>query len=492
MKKRIVTIFSILIVATFFLTTGVEATSEVWVTKHSTQTHTKADIISKYNAAKAKFDYSDSMYEITPSSKAPYVAGKLKKQVVTDTLNQINFFRWLYGLSEVTINESKMERSQKGAVVQAAINTLTHYPTQPSDMDDDFFKEAYAACNIGTKSGDYYNGNCAWGDNSPAATIEGFIDELNNISTTSSVGHRLNLLDLKVNKTSFGYCNKYTALSMYYNDSFSVGSNNEEFYAYPSAGYFPIKYFNTSEYWSFVYPQSYDINNVKIEFVYDNKTYNQTQYHVENSNALVFKMPSELLSLFGEKKVMPEVKIGVKITGFKKANGDIVNYSYDVDFFDMGGIVINKLSFAKSTDEGYVGETKDIQYLKVEPSDAKLNEPMTITSSNANVAIIDSNGNIVCKAVGSTVITVEVGDLSASYTLVVKEKEETATSQLGDVDGNNKIDVNDAIMILKHITGKTKLIAAQFTAADVTKDSKVDVQDAITILKYIVGKIKSF
>ncbi|MBR1883802.1 MAG: dockerin type I repeat-containing protein [Clostridia bacterium] len=63
---------------------------------------------------------------------------------------------------------------------------------------------------------------------------------------------------------------------------------------------------------------------------------------------------------------------------------------------------------------------------------------------------------------------------------------------LGDVNSDGKVDVNDAILILKKITGKTTLTASQIGAADVTKDTKVDVQDAILILKYIVGKIKSF
>ncbi|MBR1883801.1 MAG: dockerin type I repeat-containing protein [Clostridia bacterium] len=65
-------------------------------------------------------------------------------------------------------------------------------------------------------------------------------------------------------------------------------------------------------------------------------------------------------------------------------------------------------------------------------------------------------------------------------------------AKLGDINGDSKIDVNDAIMILKQITGKVKLSDSEFKRADVTKDAKVDVQDAILVLKYIVGKIKSF
>ncbi|MBR1883803.1 MAG: leucine-rich repeat protein [Clostridia bacterium] len=105
-------------------------------------------------------------------------------------------------------------------------------------------------------------------------------------------------------------------------------------------------------------------------------------------------------------------------------------------------------------------------------------------SKNNKTAIFPENvkeGDTMCIAING-------GLLHESHIVITYGDE----LKLGDINGDKKIDVNDAIIVLKHITGKEKLTGNDFTRADVTKDSKVDVQDAITILKYIVGKIKSF
>ncbi len=63
---------------------------------------------------------------------------------------------------------------------------------------------------------------------------------------------------------------------------------------------------------------------------------------------------------------------------------------------------------------------------------------------------------------------------------------------IGDVNGDNTVDVGDAILVLKSIVGLINLDATQFAAADVNGDEKVDVGDAILILRYIVGLIMEF
>ena len=312
-----------------------EEFKNIWITKNKTQNYTQKEISLKYMEALPKYDYKLGLYEKTPTWTSPYTAGKLKQGPIDDTLNQINFYRWLYGVDEVTVNYDKMERSQKGAVVQAATNELTHYPKQPQDMDDDFYAEAYAACNASANEGDMYNGNCASGDENPANTISGFIDEMHNVSQNSNVGHRLNLLDLYVDRTSFGYCNRYTALSMYYPNQEKT-YNFEEFYAYPIAGNFPMQLFKTNQYISFLLVDTYDIRNLKIEFIYNDKTYPQDEFHIENQSAVVFLMPDELQQeINNESNEMKKCSITVKIMDLKRGNGDTINFSYNTEFYDV-------------------------------------------------------------------------------------------------------------------------------------------------------------
>ncbi len=56
----------------------------------------------------------------------------------------------------------------------------------------------------------------------------------------------------------------------------------------------------------------------------------------------------------------------------------------------------------------------------------------------------------------------------------------------GDVNGDEEVNVSDAILVLRHIAALTTLDQAQLEAADVNSDGCVDVADAILILRYIV------
>ena len=59
----------------------------------------------------------------------------------------------------------------------------------------------------------------------------------------------------------------------------------------------------------------------------------------------------------------------------------------------------------------------------------------------------------------------------------------------GNLDGNNRVDAADALIILKASVGKTELSGEQLVYADVYQDGKVDAADALYVLKYAVGKI---
>ena len=58
---------------------------------------------------------------------------------------------------------------------------------------------------------------------------------------------------------------------------------------------------------------------------------------------------------------------------------------------------------------------------------------------------------------------------------------------IGDVDGNNKVDTNDAINVINHRLGKTPA-NFQIKAANVNFDKKIDTNDAIEIINIRLGK----
>ncbi|MCM1105855.1 MAG: dockerin type I repeat-containing protein [Blautia sp.] len=67
-----------------------------------------------------------------------------------------------------------------------------------------------------------------------------------------------------------------------------------------------------------------------------------------------------------------------------------------------------------------------------------------------------------------------------------------SSSILGDVNGNGKVDLVDALYVVQYYNDVKTLTAAQQTNADVNKDGKVNLVDATLIMRYYNGSITSF
>ncbi|QNO16541.1 N-acetylmuramoyl-L-alanine amidase [Alkalicella caledoniensis] len=58
---------------------------------------------------------------------------------------------------------------------------------------------------------------------------------------------------------------------------------------------------------------------------------------------------------------------------------------------------------------------------------------------------------------------------------------------VGDVNLDGRVDINDAIQILRYVVGQAKLTGFNLTAGDVNFDGNVNINDAILVLRHIVG-----
>jgi hypothetical protein len=58
---------------------------------------------------------------------------------------------------------------------------------------------------------------------------------------------------------------------------------------------------------------------------------------------------------------------------------------------------------------------------------------------------------------------------------------------LGDVNGNGRIEVTDATLILRAAVGLGKLDASQSSRADANQNGKIDVGDAVNVLRWAIG-----
>lgn len=97
------------------------------------------------------------------------------------------------------------------------------------------------------------------------------------------------------------------------------------------------------------------------------------------------------------------------------------------------------------------------------------------------------NGNTLGKNVSySKDYAIDLSDAKLKF--VVCER----NTKTGDLDGDSKINSNDALTILQYATGKINLTEKQKSVADVNKDKKINSNDALTILQYATGYITKF
>lgn len=165
--------------------------------------------------------------------------------------------------------------------------------------------------------------------------------------------------------------------------------------------------------------------------------------------------------------------------------------------------------FTKPTstgDNNNLLKTLNISGQKISPTFDKYTQSYSLTVANSVSAVtvnastlsrkatVKGTGRISLKE-GVNNISVKVTAPSGSvrtYTIKVTRKAASTTQLLGDVDGSKKIDVVDALTVLKYTAGNITLTADQKTRADVDKNGTVNVVDALTILKYVCGKINKF
>ena len=57
-----------------------------------------------------------------------------------------------------------------------------------------------------------------------------------------------------------------------------------------------------------------------------------------------------------------------------------------------------------------------------------------------------------------------------------------------DVNGDNKVNITDVIVVLAHISGKKYLVSAAEKRADIDGNGFVNMSDAMLIIKAVKGK----
>ena len=173
-----------------------------------------------------------------PHVGAPYVAGRVAPADLEAALKYTMLYRFCCGLQwqNTTLDPVMCDKDQHAAVLLAKIQHLTHTPEKPDDMDDAFFKLAYAGC---------HESNLHQGQGSIFDAIDGFMDD-SDAGNVEKLGHRQWVMSPSLPRVGFGYCDGWCPMHVLSGG----GAPGFNFVAYPGEGYFPRSMVHDGAAWS--------------------------------------------------------------------------------------------------------------------------------------------------------------------------------------------------------------------------------------------------
>ena len=288
-----------------------------------------------------------NLYAAMPSSHAPYQAGAVSQLTKNVTLQRLNLYRSLAGLNPVRYESEYEPYCQRGAVVMAAINQMTHFPSKPYDMDKDFFDVGY----YGTSHSNIARLGSVEPKLDPLLKcIDMWIADSDN-NNIGALGHRRWFLNPGMGGTAFGSAQGQndSIFTAAYSVDKSAPVGDYELITWPPSGYVPSddRIFDSSTAWSVTLnPGKYlkPDGSVKVTITResDGKTFSFSSggsngfFTVENSgygvdNCIIFR-PDGL--------GVPKGRYTVEVSGVKTSSGSAVTLKYAMEFFATLGVEV--------------------------------------------------------------------------------------------------------------------------------------------------------
>ncbi|MBQ7169288.1 MAG: CAP domain-containing protein [Synergistaceae bacterium] len=149
--------------------------------------------------------FADDDIYITKPGFSPYRAGTVKREVLYEALAEVNRARRIAGVPDnVTLNDEYTRRAQMGAVLLDATDILTHTPSKPHDMPQDFYELGYDATSHGNiMYSKLRRGSKSWGNVNLRDTTKGYMEDTDG-HNVGALGHRRWLLNPRLKQVGFG------------------------------------------------------------------------------------------------------------------------------------------------------------------------------------------------------------------------------------------------------------------------------------------------
>lgn len=360
-------------------------------------------------------------YEVSPNVIAPYSAGKLDDKFLQDALNATNFARYLAGLpDDLELDYSLEAQQQATAVLMSRLGTLSHYPSQPADMNKDFYELAYkgaSSSNLSAGRKSLYN-----------TVFSGYMSD-NGSNNLPTVGHRRWIINPQMKATMFGFATNDSSTYTHYSSMYAFNRDRDpneviyDYVAWPSAGFFPIDVLNKNDPWSVSLNTTiYDKTKTSDIYVTISRDSDQKSWKLDSSttdlsgnyfnvnkvnygidNAIIFR-PDNI------NDYIPNDVYHVTIHNVYTLDGQKTSISYDTTLFQLQATY-------KNTATRYLLVGQKLTF----PINGT---PTRYTSSNPSIASVDKNGVVSAHKAGYAYITVDgyLGTSNDTISIQVSQK----------------------------------------------------------------------
>ena len=411
-------------------------------------------------------------YIETPLTTAPYSLGIVRTDMLQAGLDRLNAYRRLAGIYSVTMTDTYTNYAQAAALSNAAINTMTHYPTQAEGMPDDLYE-------MGAYGARTSNIACYMGYRPAEGPVSFSVDLWMNDSDSYNIdklGHRRWALNPTMQSTGFGCATAtsgwvYTAMFAFDSNAYAY---DYDYISWPPSGYMvnDTAFFSDEHAWSVTLnPCNYSFNFSNINITLKNSEGNTWTFNKNEAdgyfntdlggygcaaNAIIFR-PNGISTYSGT--------YTVKIDGIYDINQNPTQLCYTVDFFSA---------------EEFKGNQNPDENTTI-PENPSTNKPTTQPSTKETTTFTDE--------------TTTKPAVTETTTLTFPTEENTTSVNqdiiLGDANNDKKINASDARIILR-ISAKLAIpTQEQLLASDVTKDGKITAADARKVLR-VAARLESF
>ena len=414
------------------------------------------------------------VYLYRPDLSEYQTPGEVSDLVLNDGLKAINFYRRIYGLPDLTIDNNLCEDAQYGSVLALCCGDLAD-PQKPEAMSDAFYSRAKnvldASCIDKTSS-------------LTAAPAAEAVDRLFHKSETFRnvlLSDTTSRLGIGVASTTDGE----TAVLINIPDE-PVVFSSDTFAAYPKDGCYPSNWLALSDTWS-IKLNSFDVlagnrGEVSVKIT-DLATEEVTTITAQNGLRLT---EDNTCVSFPAPATKEEVPTGysILVEDLYTQEGLAVSIEYDVTFIKLKEEtpLVPEEQF---TSVIYKIDQENKRITGIPPSTTISEFKNGVSYEGLTLKFLNYNNKEVTSGIAGTNMKVRLyreSDQSfvEEYTIII----------FGDTTGEGNINNRDTTAVSNYILGKSRLSGAYLLAADVNHDGEVDTIDLLMMTKYIFGEIE--